>query len=77
MGWDKLIFMGHSASGRVVMSLAANFPDKAAGLIVLDSPLGALPPGAGDGAGGAGGATPAIRRPCSIRSRPRWRASPS
>ncbi len=54
MGWDKLIFMGHSASGRVVISLAANFPDKAAGLIVLDSPLGALPPGAGDGAGGAG-----------------------
>jgi pimeloyl-ACP methyl ester carboxylesterase len=40
MGWDKVIFMGHSASGRVVISSAANFPDKAAGLIVLDSPLG-------------------------------------
>jgi esterase len=40
MGWDKVIFMGHSASGRVVVSAAANFPDKAGGLIVVDSPLG-------------------------------------
>jgi esterase len=39
MGWDRVIFMGHSASGRVVVSAAGNFPDKAAGLIVLDSPL--------------------------------------
>jgi len=51
MGWDKVIFMGHSASGRVVVSAAANFPDKAAGLIVLDSPLGGEggPPGAAAG----------------------------
>jgi esterase len=40
MGWNQVIFMGHSASGRVVISAAANFPDKAARLIVLDSPLG-------------------------------------
>jgi esterase len=51
MGWDKVIFMGHSASGRVVVSAAANFPDKAGGLIVVDSPLGA-----GDGPPGGGGA---------------------
>jgi esterase len=52
MGWDKVIFMGHSASGRVVVSAAANFPDKAAGLIVLDSPLA----GQFGGDGPAGGA---------------------
>jgi pimeloyl-ACP methyl ester carboxylesterase len=40
MGWSQVIFMGHSASGRVVVSAAANFPDKAAKLMVLDSPLG-------------------------------------
>jgi esterase len=51
MGWDQVTFMGHSASGRVVISSAANFPNKAARLIVLDSPLGGL---GGDGpAGGA------------------------
>jgi pimeloyl-ACP methyl ester carboxylesterase len=49
MGWDKVIFIGHSASGRVVLSAAANFPEKAAGLIVVDSPLGGEPPGAGGG----------------------------
>ena len=37
MGWQQVIFMGHSASGRVVVGLAANFPDKTAGLIVVDS----------------------------------------
>jgi len=36
MRWDKVIVMGHSASARVVVSLAANFPDKLAGLIVVD-----------------------------------------
>jgi pimeloyl-ACP methyl ester carboxylesterase len=36
MRWDKVVVMGHSASGRVVVSLAANFPDKIAGLIVVD-----------------------------------------
>ena len=40
MGWSQVIFMGHSASGRVVISAAANFPDKTAKLMVLDSPLG-------------------------------------
>jgi pimeloyl-ACP methyl ester carboxylesterase len=40
MGWSQVIFMGHSASGRVVISAAANFPDKAAKLMILDSPLG-------------------------------------
>jgi esterase len=40
MGWEQVIFMGHSASGRVVISAAANFPSKTARLIVLDSPLG-------------------------------------
>ena len=41
MGWQQVIFMGHSASGRVVIASAANFPEKAARLIVLDSPLDA------------------------------------
>jgi esterase len=50
MGWNQVIFMGHSASGRVVISAAANFPDKAARLIVLDSPPGGVEqPGAGGG----------------------------
>jgi esterase len=52
MGWDKVIFMCHSASGRVAMGLAANFADKAAGLIIVDSPMGA-PPGGGQNEGGA------------------------
>ena len=43
MGWSQVIFMGHSASGRVVISAAANFPDKAAKLMILDSPLGGEP----------------------------------
>src|SRR5439155_24156068 len=33
MRWDKVIVMGHSASARVVVSLAANFAGKVAGLI--------------------------------------------
>jgi pimeloyl-ACP methyl ester carboxylesterase len=40
MQWQQAIVIGHSASGRTSMSLAANFPDKVARLIVLDSPLG-------------------------------------
>ena len=55
MGWDKVILMGHSASGRVVVSTAANFPDKVAGLIVVD-PLLTIGPPAGGG-GGQGLAT--------------------
>ena len=49
MGWDKVIIMGHSASGRVVVSMAANFPDKVAGLIIVD-PLMAVEAPAGGGA---------------------------
>jgi pimeloyl-ACP methyl ester carboxylesterase len=58
VGWDRVIFMGHSASGRVVISSAANFPAKAGGLIVLDSPLGAE-----DGAPGGGGNRQTIGNP--------------
>jgi esterase len=49
MGWDKVIFMGHSASGDVAVSAAANFPDKAGGLIVVDSSPEGGPPGGGGG----------------------------
>jgi len=35
MGWQQAIFMGHSASARVVVSLVANFASKAAGLVVV------------------------------------------
>jgi pimeloyl-ACP methyl ester carboxylesterase len=52
MRWEQVLFMGHSASGRVAMGLAANFLDKAAGLIIVDSPMGA-PPGGGQAEGGA------------------------
>jgi len=45
MGWDQAIFMGHSASSRVVVSLAANFAAKTAGLIVVDQ---IVPPASGD-----------------------------
>jgi pimeloyl-ACP methyl ester carboxylesterase len=43
MGWDQAIFMGHSASSRVVVALAADAPAKTAGLIVVDQVQG--PPG--------------------------------
>ena len=49
MRWDKVIVMGHSASARVVVSIAANFPDKLAGLIIVD-PLMAVEAPAGGGA---------------------------
>ncbi|MEA2902665.1 MAG: esterase [Alphaproteobacteria bacterium] len=48
MGWNQVIFMGHSASARVVISLAANFLDKTAGLIVVD-PMLTVEPAAGGG----------------------------
>jgi esterase len=47
MGWQQAIFMGHSASARVVVSLVANFASKAAGLVVVDPLLAAEPPAAG------------------------------
>ena len=52
MSWDKAIFMGHSASARVVISVAAGFAGKTAGLIVVDPMLFAEP-----GAGPQGAAT--------------------
>ena len=50
LGWAKFIPMGHSASGRLAITIAANFPDKVAALIVPDS-------GMSDEAGGARQAT--------------------
>ncbi len=47
MGWEQAIFMGHSASARVVVSLVANFPGKAAGLVVVDPMLVVEPPALG------------------------------
>jgi esterase len=35
--WERPIIVGHSASGRLAVSFVANFPDKAARLIVVDS----------------------------------------
>jgi pimeloyl-ACP methyl ester carboxylesterase len=37
--WQRPIVVGHSASGRLAISFVANFPDKAARLIVVDSGL--------------------------------------
>jgi esterase len=38
--WERPIVVGHSASGRLAISFAANFPDKISRLIVVDSALG-------------------------------------
>ncbi len=35
--WDKAIVVGHSASGRLSIAFAANFPDKVARLVIVDS----------------------------------------
>ena len=35
--WERPIVVGHSASGRLSISLAAHFPDKLARLIIVDS----------------------------------------
>ncbi len=40
LGWRKFIPMGHSASGRLAITIAANFPDRVAALIVPDSGMG-------------------------------------
>lgn len=37
LGWRTFIPMGHSASGRLAITIAANFADRVAGLIVPDS----------------------------------------
>jgi len=47
LGWEQAIFMGHSASARVAVSLAAHFASKAAGLIVVDPLLTVEPPAPG------------------------------
>jgi len=49
LGWTRPIVMGHSASGRLSISFAANFPDQLSRLIVVDSAMGR------DEGGGAGG----------------------
>jgi pimeloyl-ACP methyl ester carboxylesterase len=35
--WERPIVVGHSASGRLAVSFVANFPDKAARLVIVDS----------------------------------------
>jgi esterase len=47
LGFEQPIFMGHSASARVVVGLGANFADKTAGIIVVDPLLAPEPPPAG------------------------------
>jgi esterase len=37
LGWEKPIVVGHSASGRLSIAFAANFPDNLSRLIVVDS----------------------------------------
>ncbi len=37
--WERAIVVGHSASGRLSISFAANFPDKISRLVVVDSGL--------------------------------------
>jgi pimeloyl-ACP methyl ester carboxylesterase len=37
--WERPIIAGHSASGRLTISFAANFPDKISRLVVVDSGL--------------------------------------
>ena len=63
--WERPVVVGHSASGRLSISFAANFPDKISRLVVVDSGLARgrrrLPPrrrqsaaGVRDGRGGDG-----------------------
>jgi len=40
LGWTRPIVMGHSASGRLSIAFAANFPDHLSRLIVVDSAMG-------------------------------------
>ena len=39
LGWSKPIVLGHSASGRLCIAYAANFPDRISRLVVVDSGL--------------------------------------
>src|SRR3989442_13856086 len=45
--WERPIVVGHSASGRLSISFAANFPDKISRLVVVDSGLAREEGGAG------------------------------
>jgi pimeloyl-ACP methyl ester carboxylesterase len=51
LGWDQVIIMGHSASGRTVVSMGAHFGNKVAAVIVVDPLLAGEPPGGGAGGG--------------------------
>jgi pimeloyl-ACP methyl ester carboxylesterase len=37
LGWDKPIVVGHSASGRLAIAFAANFPERVSRMVVVDS----------------------------------------
>jgi pimeloyl-ACP methyl ester carboxylesterase len=37
LGWNKPIVLGHSASGRLTIAYAANFPERISRLVVVDS----------------------------------------
>lgn len=39
LGWRKTVFMGHSRGGAFAILLAARFPERAAGLVIVDRPL--------------------------------------
>src|SRR5262249_25307585 len=52
--WERPIVVGHSASGRLSISFAANFPDKISRLVVVDSGLAREE---------GGGARPAVGNP--------------
>jgi pimeloyl-ACP methyl ester carboxylesterase len=45
--WERPVVAGHSASGRLAISFAANFPDKVARLVIVDSALGREETGGG------------------------------
>lgn len=39
LGWDKVVFFGHSRGGAFATLLAARYQERAAGLIIVDRPL--------------------------------------
>lgn len=38
-GWEKTVFMGHSRGGAFALLMAARFPERTAGLVLVDRPL--------------------------------------
>ena len=38
-GWEKTVFMGHSRGGAFALLMAARFPERTAGLVIVDRPL--------------------------------------